>query len=221
MVFSDRYLVPLIPIFALGLGRLIEWAVEPLNRRKKPVWLPGLIAAAILLLVAAQGAIVTVKNAERLTLPDTRTAAMDWVIQNIPAGSSIVEEQGGPDLNPVELAPLAPEPTYRLVSITPLFILGGPDKEPLETLVDAHPQWVISSSYVKERYTTSEAKKQFPELVAAFGVYYSLIENYLVEEASFAPGDRVEGPKIRIYRVPDHFWDRVKIGSESMQEAIK
>jgi 4-amino-4-deoxy-L-arabinose transferase-like glycosyltransferase len=216
-VFSDRYLVPLIPFLALGLGLLIEWVVVSMEKGKAGKW-ASLVAVAIVLVIGVQGAWVTYKDAHQLTLPDTRTAALDWVVKNIPPWSLIVEEQGGPNLSPMELAPLAPEPTYRVVEITPLFFRGGGDKDPFDVLIETRPSWVISSNNVKDRYMTPEAKKQFPDLVAAFGVYYSLVENYMTEEAVFKPGANMGGPEIRIYHVPEGLWDRLKIEEKSVED---
>ena len=46
------------------------------------------------------------------------------------------------------------------------------------------------------------------------------VEQYLVKEVSFEPVDQSSSPEIKIWKVPDGFWDRVKIGEESMKEAI-
>jgi hypothetical protein len=173
------------------------------------------------ILIGAGGLIVAGEEAHRLTLPDTREAALSWVIENIPAGSGVVEEQGGPDLYSTELAPLAPEPTYRLVEITPMFSRGGEEKDPLDRLVAARPEWVITSSRVRDRYMRPGAEREFPELVAAFKIYYSLIDGYLREVARFTPGRGTEGPQIAVYRVPEGFWDRVMVGNTTVGEALE
>jgi 4-amino-4-deoxy-L-arabinose transferase-like glycosyltransferase len=218
-VFSDRYLVPLTPFIVIGIGLLVQSVCEWIGRRNHAVAAVAILVATGL--IGAWGITVTGKEAYRLTLPDTRGAALSWVIQNIPAGSSVVEEQGGPDLYAVELAPLAPEPTYRLVEITPMFSRGGEEKDPLDRLIEARPEWVITSSQVRERYMRPGAEKEFPELVAAFKIYYSLIDGYLEEVARFSPGGGIEGPEIVVYRVPAGLWDRVMVGSTSVGEALE
>ena len=178
------------------------------------------VASVAVLVMAGGGGVVTALDAYRLTLPDTRQAALEWVVQNIPAGSSIVEEQGGPDLNSIELAPFAPEPTYRITEIIPLFFRGGPEKDPLDTIVEARPEWVISSSQVRGRYMRPGAEKEFPDIVAAFRIYYSLLDIYLIEEARFSPGNDIVGNEIVIYRVPDGFWDRVRLGETTVDQPV-
>jgi len=218
-VFSDRYLVPLAPFLAIGLGLLIESVGGWIGRRNRATAAVAILVATIL--IGAGGLIVAGEEAHRLTLPDTREAALSWVIENIPAGSGVVEEQGGPDLYSTELAPLAPEPTYRLVEITPMFSRGGEEKDPLDRLVAARPEWVITSSRVRDRYMRPGAEREFPELVAAFKIYYSLIDGYLREVARFTPGRGTEGPQIAVYRVPEGFWDRVMVGNTTVGEALE
>ena len=184
-VFSDRYLVPLIPFMVLGVSWLIEVVTKLIDRGKSGQRLGAVVATILAIALAGQGIDVAIKDAYRLTLPDTRTAAYKWVVENIPAGSSIVEEQGGPNLSPVELAPLAPEPTYRLTEITPLFFRGGSEKDPGDILTSARPEWVISSSQVRDRYMRPGAVKEYPDLVAVFRMYYGLIDKYLPQAADF------------------------------------
>lgn len=208
-VFSDRYLIPLIPFLIIGSTQILELVRTECLKMKLPAWAYAVVIYVVFMLICMHGLLTTLKDARNLTLSDTRQYALDWVINNIPAGSSIVKEQGGPDLYSVDLAPLAPEPTYVITEITPLFARTSIDKDPLDKLVAARPQWVITSSQVKNRYMRAGAEAEYPDVVAAFKIYYNLIENYLIEEQKFEPGKNIRGPSITIYRVPEGLWDRV------------
>ena len=269
-VFSDRYLVPLVPYWAIGIG----WLIDKLEKVESGKWrLPGLVgvfavilpgiaeglsrfrigitswiialalsiagtlawshwlkgkagwalAVAVVLSVLAtggRGTWVTCRDANRLTLPDTREFALEWVETNIPAHSVIVEEQGGPQLNTHELVPLVPEPWYVVEEITPLFWRGGTYRDPLDRLVEVAPEWVITSSEVRSRYMREGAEEEFSGVVAVFREYYRLIEENLIEEARFAPADGIVGPEIVIYSVPEGFWDRVILEEASVEEVL-
>ena len=102
-----------------------------------------------------------------------------------------------------------------------MFSRGGEEKDPLDRLIEARPEWVITSSRVRDRYMRPGAEKEFPGLVAAFKIYYSLIDGYLEEVARFSPGGGIEGPEIVVYRVPEGLWDRVMVGSTSVGEALE
>jgi len=164
---------------------------------------------------------VVQNDARALTLPDTRELAYAWVVENIPAHSVIVEEQGGPNLFPSELVPLVPEPWYRVTELQPLFARGEGFMDPLDLLIQVKPGWVIVSSNVRDRYLREGAEKEFPALVAVFREYYRLVDNYLVEEARFAPeGDQIAGPEIIIYRVPDDLWGRVLLEPSTVGDVL-
>ncbi len=276
-VFSDRYLVPLIPFWAVGIAALLDLMVSDPGRLRIPYsiglnvtgflgWIEGLghllpIAGSIIaglalsglsyasgiigmsrrssaalslalalsvLAIGSRGLYVLSVDAYRLTLPDTRELALEWVEKNIPAHSTIVEEQGGPDLHQVdpydpkadEFTPLLPEPWYYVKEITPLFFRGGEIHDPLDTLMATLPDWVITSSRVRNRYMRPGAEKQYPDLVAVFREYYRLIDNYLIEEERFSPGNGVVGEEIVIYRVPEGLWERVRIDEGTVGEIL-
>jgi len=270
-VFSDRYLVPLIPFWAIGIGTLLGFLDPGLSRRNTfflvPIltvttligWLESLegiaeglaswiisilmsalfvilsiagsrqrrndLMTAALLIVflafSAHGILRSVTEAQNLTMPDTRELALEWVEENIPPHSYITEEQGGPDLNSAELVPLMPEPWYYIRQITPLFSRGTEFRDPLDIIMETRPGWVITSSQVRDRYMREGAEEDFPGVVAAFREYYRLIENYLVEEARFTPGDGMTGHEIVIYSVPEGFWNRVIVGEATVGEILE
>jgi hypothetical protein len=219
-VFSDRYLVPLIPFAAMGIGWWIDLILAPAQTRRSIKPALAVVATIVFLAVIANGALVLGHDAYTLTLPDTRELALDWVQKNIPTGSRILVEQGGPDLNDAGLAPLVPEPYYEITEITPLFTRLGEELDPLDRIVQARPDWVITSSEVRNRYMRPGEADEYPDLVAVFTEYYRLVENHLTEVERFAPGAGLTGPQLVIYRVPDGFWERVRLGETTVQNVL-
>ncbi len=218
-VFSDRYLVPLIPFFVLGISWLFERLSVHTILNKPRMIMVG--AVVVFFMVSVYGFKVISNDARVLTMTDTRELALEWVEDNIPAHSVIVEEQGGPNLNTSLLVPLVPEPWYVIVEITPLFARGGPVLDPLDTLIQVQPDWVIISSNTRDRYMRESAAGEFPELVAVFMEYYRLVDNYLIEEARFVPEDnKITGPEIVIYRVPGDLWDRVLLETSTVGSVL-
>ena len=220
-VYADRYLIPVIPLFALGIGLLVDYLLSVTEKQTK--W-KGIYRVLILigfLLVSFKGISVLATDAHRLTLPDTREYALVWVEEYIPHDSRILVEQGGPDLNDSSLAPLVPEPSYWITDLTPLFFRGGGNKDPLDELVEARPEWVITSSEVRYRYMRPSAEEEYPDLVAVFRIYYRLIEMHLAEEERWTPGPGLMGPELVIYRVPEGLWDRVQLDETTIESVLE
>lgn len=218
-VFSDRYLIPLVPFFIFGLIWIFEKLLWIIKFDSKTAVNISLII--LFLATCGYGFRIIQNDGKLLTLPDTRELAYAWIVENIPAHSIILEEQGGPDLNPSELVPLVPEPWYFVTELKPLFARGGDFLDPLDLLVQIKPEWVIISGNVRDRYLREGAEDEFPELVAVFREYYRLVENYLLEEVRFTPEpERIAGPEIVIYLVPDDLWDRVLLESASVEEVL-
>ncbi|MFH1676892.1 MAG: hypothetical protein ABIC40_07690, partial [bacterium] len=183
------------------------------------------ISNAILLvcfvLLIWHGAMIVYRDGHIMSLPDTRENALAWIKVNIPAHDAIVEEQGGPDLNSDRMYPLSPEPWYFITEIRPLFFRKDMSEDPLDMLIGARPKWVITSSQVKARYMREGAEKEFPGIVAAFRLYYSLIEGNLTEVARFSPDENTTGPEIIIYEVPRGFWEKVHLQETSVEDVLK
>lgn len=207
-VFSDRYLIPLIPFLCIGIAWFFEKISTVIISGKNSQYLP-LLTAICFILINWQSANVTYRDGVRLNLPDTRTLAHAWVVENIPAHSTLIVEQGGPDLYDASLVPLVPEPWYYLHALTPLFFRGGGDPDPLDMIIEVRPDYVITSSQVRDRYMAAGAETRFPDLVYAFRQYYKLVEEHLNEMVRFTPGNRLGGPEIVVYKVPDGLWDYV------------
>ncbi|EHN08850.1 Tetratricopeptide TPR_2 repeat protein [Patulibacter medicamentivorans] len=92
--YFARYGMPVYPILALlaaaGGVWLGSWLLRRLNVRGAGLRLGLGVAAAVV--VVAQGLIWTVHNDVVLSREDTRSVARDWMVKNVPAGSTIVVE---------------------------------------------------------------------------------------------------------------------------------
>jgi 4-amino-4-deoxy-L-arabinose transferase-like glycosyltransferase len=89
---SPRYLVPLIPLLLLLAFRLVVEAWEATSTRLARRALA--LATGLALLVALGQSVALARG---LGLPDTRTAARQWIEANVPAGATIAVEWGGDD----------------------------------------------------------------------------------------------------------------------------
>jgi hypothetical protein len=199
-VYADRYLLPSLPLMAVLAS--LAWDAIVGRIRIRPVRF--LVATVLLALVVVPPAVVSLKQASELTLPDTRTLALQWVEQNIPPSSAILLELGGPqpaDKN----APHHREPAYGIVVLPPRFSDASQGLDPSTALELIEPEYVITSSNYRARYEDSYTRSRFPEIADAWGRYYATLDSqwdvvYEIAPTSGAAGSRRVGPEIRIYR---------------------
>jgi hypothetical protein len=88
--YFGRWALPLFPIAIVLAAYAALWVAQEAGRRWPRAALPALAVAAVALL--AQSAVHAVHNDRVLSRPDTRGLAHDWMVDNVPAGSSVVLE---------------------------------------------------------------------------------------------------------------------------------
>jgi len=199
-VYADRYLLPAIPLLAVFAGFGL---ISILGIFRKRV-LMNVISAIIILLVLVPPMFVSISQSRRLLLPDTRTLALGWVEGNIPEGSLILLEIGGPqpaDLN----AEFHREPSYDIVILPPSFSETSRGVDPGIILAGVNPEYIITSSNYRSRYESELAVERYPEIAEAWKLYYDMLDEFgeIVFEigASEEPGgSEIVGPSIIIYR---------------------
>jgi hypothetical protein len=81
-VHSGRYLLPLVPLLAVAAA----FGLVTLTRDRSRLW--GALSTA----VVATTALFAVAFVHIYSQPNTRVAASDWIVANVPAGSSIANE---------------------------------------------------------------------------------------------------------------------------------
>lgn len=87
--FQPRYLSAIVPIFGLSAAMLLSMAWDALRaRRRVPGWVG---VAAVAVAIAPSTARVIDWNA-RYGRPDTRTVALRWIEENLPAGAVILND---------------------------------------------------------------------------------------------------------------------------------
>jgi hypothetical protein len=99
VVRFERALMPIVPLGAVLAGRL---AADILGARAPQLIGPaiGAVAGGGLLVALTLSAADALDYDRRLTLTDSRAAARDWIMANIPANARIVEEFYTPTLGP-------------------------------------------------------------------------------------------------------------------------
>lgn len=104
-----RYLVPLVPVFAVLAGETTRWLLDllPLRPRMKPL---AAIAACVVL--AGPGLKATVEFDRVASRKDTRLLASEWVSENLPKRSEVLVCRGfgAPTINSDRRRPPAFEP---------------------------------------------------------------------------------------------------------------
>jgi 4-amino-4-deoxy-L-arabinose transferase-like glycosyltransferase len=88
-----RFMLPVLPFLALFSGRLLSDIQNWLKGRKGEFVFSGLF---ILILITPVYTSITIDL--NLSLPNTMTLSKEWVEKNIPAGSKILMNEGGPPL---------------------------------------------------------------------------------------------------------------------------
>jgi hypothetical protein len=99
----------LVPFLAIAAGVALEsvtawlsrWPAGRtwLQRSSRPAF-AALVAAAFLALALAPGTVTVAQAARQPVAPDTRTLAIAWIHEHLPAGSSIAREVYTPQVGP-------------------------------------------------------------------------------------------------------------------------
>lgn len=100
-VFFLRHLVPALPALAVASGVLVQRCVEWISARpsvasKRWAWPAHAVAVLLIGSVGARAWNVSAQRVERATLVDSRTAANEWILANLPDGARIVREDRTP-----------------------------------------------------------------------------------------------------------------------------
>jgi hypothetical protein len=202
----ERWAVPLLPFFAIlmagGLNAVWVFACArwPMLSGKALVYIAGVLT---LLPIAFR----SVQDAAHRTLPDSRTAARNWIVANIPKDSRILVESHGPQLPRGQYQffdvdwngnftasnlPVHPSSNAEAANIVPISNVGTVDVKTLSQLkIDYVVLSVIYDLYQQEptRYLRNVENYQ----------KFLRIADPVVE---FTPrNDQLQGPNIRIFRL--------------------
>ncbi|HST37967.1 MAG TPA: glycosyltransferase family 39 protein [Conexibacter sp.] len=179
--YFGRWLLPLFPIACVLAAWFAVWLIEQAAARWPRAARP--VAIVVVLAIVGQGLVYVIHNDRVLSRPDTRGLAHDWMVENIPAGTSVV-------LEPIVPARWSEDPD-RADSAT----ASGKRWELWDTAratVDDFGRRLPSSRYVKvDKYE----RVLYPELLdeyAAAGFCWVVIGSHQRDRA-YAQPDEVPG----------------------------
>lgn len=194
----DRWLIPVIPVGATLCAITLNALWNVRGRLAIPSALLGLALALAILIPLAMAARDTV--AAR-TASDTRTAAANWMNENLPEGSLVLVSSGGPHLSRDrfkiglygfgrESGEVSYDYRNEYVNVIPRF--SDPARSDVEKILESgRPDYIALSSKVANHYRDREEWRQFE---AIFGA------GEIIREIA-SPRDAERGPTIWIIRV--------------------
>ncbi len=174
----QRWAIPVFPLLSLLAAYPLKLAASSAIVRPS---LPGALLVACVGFVVITPAIDTARYALQQTGDNTRIQARTWILQNLPAGSVIAQEEYGALLMgtsmnviwKVALAPAASLDSYRSDGV----------------------QYLVFSSYMYDRYL--DDPKRYPSESA----FYNEAFNSLPLLVELKPSTFSGGPTIRVYRL--------------------
>ncbi len=203
VVWAERYLLFILPACFLAGGICLSHVGQLLMPRKKEIIAIGLAAVVTIPSLA-----IAVKKAHTLSLPDTRVVALHWIEENIPAGSRLFIEKGGPEPHHVDDVTefgLNVWPTYYYTEPELWLSYESAGEEPLAKLRSLRPpaEYIVSSGYTHDRYFDPDTQAMHPELVKPWVEYYDFVETHGELVFEVIPDKKFSGPWIKIYRMPN------------------
>lgn len=182
-VHFERNLLPLFPFFALLAARLLaDAAGAPAGRwaRWRPLALPATLLAGLLL--ALPPARTAAETADYLTRPDSRVAAVTWLMTHLPAGALV-------------LADLDPQLWEGRPNIHAAALVSPLHEQPPEWFSARGYSYLVTNAARYERFLKNPAR--YAQQAAAYDRLFA----QTAEVARFGDTDAYQGPEIRILRL--------------------
>jgi 4-amino-4-deoxy-L-arabinose transferase-like glycosyltransferase len=179
----DRNLLPILPFLAFGAGILIaEVASQVVRLRMRPRSVPGQLASALLAVVVTAPLVLppnvaAFNEGRMLKRADTRTIALGWVRENLPAGTHVAREWYTPPTAPPEYS----TELYNFLA-----------RRPLDWYREAGVQYLIASEAAYGRFFQGPTNGQR----AFYEQVFRLPEVYQFKSSPDRPG-----PTIRIFKL--------------------
>ncbi|ELR99741.1 glycosyltransferase family 39 protein [Gloeocapsa sp. PCC 73106] len=197
----DRWVIPLLPFACLLIASTLNKVSQLL-----PLKLGFLVVVICLGLILRPTMYANYVEIQELLGDDTRTITREWILENIPPGSSILVDEGTPPL-PADLFQLYEVNNQTLTLIHPedsRHVFVGVEIKPIgklekiEEVEEQNIQYVILSwkyrQYLDER-------DRYPEIVAT---YEQIISSATLIHKMERNRERniTSGPKIKVYQLP-------------------
>lgn len=216
-MYFARWLMPFFPPLAVlaaetaraGAGRLLAALKVQLTPQARS--LVFVAAVALLTLPSTYTALYADYIFSR---PDTRTQALEWIRQNIPAGSVIAAEVRSPPWGPPLAMPGLDMSQYELAPVPD----GGVAEVDLQQLREWQVDFVVASSYHYARPLLDKARQaklaaniqaleENAQLLAQFQPYRPTYSGFFYHDQVYGPANDAlyrtrPGPVIKIYRLP-------------------
>lgn len=174
-----RWLIPVLPVLSLLVGVALTALAERLfyTRRARTTFIVAIVAV-----IVAWPAYQVVLHDIRDSKPGTRVVAREWMIDNIPPGSRIIQEPYTPPLRGTDF-----DYTEHILSLARMGTVDG--------FRDEGYEYMIVSDETYQRFYNE------PDRYAEFIAFYEELfaEGEFVKE--FRPTLTLGGPTIRIYRL--------------------
>jgi len=190
---ADRYILPALPFLiiagSIGLFAFLTW-IRASGKFNSAFESPRLRIIAVVvsaLLIIAQPVIAVVTYSSSLSLPDTRTLAKEWILQNVPKWGAIVMPPFGLSL---------PDSACRIFPMPFLSV----NAERVAPFYDA--RWfddfdlVVGSDFDFNRYIKDTSR--YRDFIA----YYDSLRSRYTLAYEAAPKDQQPGPVLWLFRPP-------------------
>lgn len=178
-IIYARYLLPIVPMLCvLGAAAVIS-GVSLLRRYQFPRGVRTTLIVILTVALLGPPALSSVENNRMLSKTSTVDLAYRWIIENVPAGATIVLEGGH-----LHLAE-----RYRDHQVPQL------RRRTYDEYVEKGVDYLIASSQVYGPFFRSP--REFPNEYHDYQVLFSLAD----EVARFSPTEDVPGPELRIFRI--------------------
>jgi 4-amino-4-deoxy-L-arabinose transferase-like glycosyltransferase len=226
-MYFARWLTPFLPALAVLAAESVHAMVTRLaslkdhrNTRQhagkgaSTGGLSPLITVGVVLLLTLPSTYVAIRANTVISRRDTRTAAFEWIRQNIPAGSNLSAELLGPPWGPPLAAPGLEIGAYGFAPVPD----GGVTEVDLQQHRDWQVDYVVASSYHYARPLVDKAHQaklaehlraldDNAELLVEFQPYNRLYDGFFYHDQVYGPANDTlyrsrPGPIIRIYRIP-------------------
>ncbi len=227
-----RWVFPLELVLCIGAGYLVVWLYARLRKRVLVSWAAVSMCIVTALLLAVPFTNLIAQN-QRISGPDTRTRARQWLEDNVPSDTKIllvgVRAYGPqPCLNRasaercLNLVKEKGEGRYKgLRTYSRFQVLAAAKMSGPKYYVQRLKHWgaapvydinVPLETYVRSgtQYvvTNSWTRKNVRSNREPARRFYRLLPQYCTLASVFEPGDRVSGPVVRIWRVQANLADQ-------------
>ncbi len=216
-MYFARWLMPFLPPMAVLASETLHSGINTLTRFNQTPRLQKFIlhpsSFILLITILTLPSTYAAYHAARIfSLPDTRSQALAWIRENVPAGSNVAAELLGPPWGPPLAMPGLPV-SYTFAPVPD----GGVAEIDIQQYHEWGVQYIVASSYHYARPLVDQSRQaqlakrmqmldNQAELMAEFQPYESSYSGFFYHDQVFGPADDVlyrtqPGPVIKVYRL--------------------